>query len=80
MTRLVDPGLVLRVGRVTLGRTACAFMDPGAEGHDHGECVRDDEAFAADQVMHLLTVLTTGDDDQVLDQVMTFRGLLATPS
>lgn len=68
-TRKIDPALVWRVARNTLGRMACEYGDPARDEHDHAICVRDDASYAADLLLRLVEPAVNGDEDAVLDRM-----------
>jgi hypothetical protein len=68
VSRQIDGTLLWRVGLNTLGRLACETGDP-RDGHDHEECVVDDEAYAADAVLGLLAAAAVRDEGKALDRL-----------
>ena len=78
LRRRITPQVFWRVARNTLGRMACVYADPTADGHDHGECVVDDEAFAAHLLLGLAGALAEGDETTVLDAVTDLLDRLNT--
>lgn len=69
VVRRVDPALVWRVARNTLGRMACEYGDPLLDAHRHEECVRDDESYAAHLLLLLIAPAINGDEDGLLDRM-----------
>lgn len=67
--RKVDAATFWRVAKNTLGRMACAYLDPTDPRHNHAECLRDDEAYAADLMLGLLAAAAAGDEDGVLERL-----------
>lgn len=67
--RKVDPSLMWRVARLTLGRMACEYGDPLRDGHNHAECIRDDESYAAHLLLTMIAPAINGDEDGVLDRM-----------
>lgn len=43
------------------------YADPKADGHNHDDCLRDDEAYAAELVLGLVAAVAKGDDTKTLD-------------
>lgn len=76
--RKVDPSLMWRVAQNTLGRMACEYGNPARDGHNHADCIRDDESYAANLLLLLIEPAINGNEGQVLDRLTELLEALKT--
>lgn len=73
MTRPVAAATVWSAVSTSLGRLACVYADPAADGHHHPDCLVDDVAYAADLTLGLVAAVCGGNDDAILARLDTLR-------
>lgn len=74
--RYVPPTTAWRTSKAMLGRMACEFGDPTRDGHNHAECLRDDESYFADLLLKLVNAVCRDHDDDVLDALSDLQDAL----
>ncbi len=74
--RQVKAEVAWRTAKNLLGRMACVYADPTRDGHDHHECLRDDESFIADRMLNLLNAVCRDDTDASLAGLLELESII----